>query len=94
MKTNAFAGRYSCGAIYVAILNNPRHKRFLREETILVCVIPGPAEPLLEQLNAVIEPFADEILLLGDGEQNSMPLLSDTDAWRLIARDPISCPWG
>jgi hypothetical protein len=68
MKTNSFSGRYSCGAMYVTILNNPRHKRFLCNETILVCVIPGPTEPSLEQLNAVIEPFVAEMLLLGNGE--------------------------
>lgn len=67
MKSGSFCGKYSCGAMYLTILNNPRTKRFLREETILVCVIPGPTEPSLEQLNAVIEPFVQEMLILGSG---------------------------
>ena len=67
MKTNKFSRRYSCGAMYVTILNNPLGKRFLREETILVCVIPGPKEPSLEQLNSVIEPFVDEMIELNCG---------------------------
>lgn len=68
MKTNKFAGKYSCGAMYATILNNPYPKRFLREETVLVCVIPGPSEPSLEQLNSVIEPFVEEMLTLGNGK--------------------------
>ncbi|KAI1792694.1 hypothetical protein LXA43DRAFT_1130213 [Ganoderma leucocontextum] len=50
-------GKYSVGAIYATICNNPRAKRFLLEETILLAIIPGPEEPSLEQLNAVLEPF-------------------------------------
>lgn len=67
MKTNKFTGKYSCGAMYATILNNPTEKRFLREETILVCVIPGPTEPSLEQLNSIIEPFVEEMMLLKNG---------------------------
>lgn len=71
MKTGKNSGRYSCGAMYATILNNPRQVRFHREETILVCVIPGPHEPSLEQLNAVIEPFVEDMLVLGNGKHGS-----------------------
>lgn len=40
---------------------------FLREETILVCVVPGPHEPSLEQLNYVLEPFVREVHILYGG---------------------------
>ncbi|KAH9839027.1 uncharacterized protein C8Q71DRAFT_893893 [Rhodofomes roseus] len=59
--------RHSTGAIYVTICNNPRHIRFLRLETILVCTLPGPHEPSLEQLNHVLEPLVEEVIELGNG---------------------------
>ena len=36
---------YSCGAMYVSILNLPREERYTVENTVLVGVIPGPREP-------------------------------------------------
>ncbi|KAH9834853.1 uncharacterized protein C8Q71DRAFT_710648 [Rhodofomes roseus] len=59
---------HSTGAVYVTICNNPRHKRFLREESILVSGIPGPHEPSLEQLNHILEPFVQDVKELEDGE--------------------------
>lgn len=53
-------GKYSVGAIYASICNNPRGKRFLLEETILLAIIPGPEEPALEHLNSALEPFVSE----------------------------------
>ena len=50
-------GNYSVGAIYLSVDNNPRSKRFLREETFLLVIIPGPDEPSLEQLNYILELF-------------------------------------
>ncbi|ETW82454.1 hypothetical protein HETIRDRAFT_426132 [Heterobasidion irregulare TC 32-1] len=58
---------YSTGAIYVTILNNPRSKHFLPQETILYCVIPGPQEPTLEQLNHITEPLVEELWALYEG---------------------------
>lgn len=58
---------YSAGAIYATICNNPRAVRFLREETILVCIIPGPSEPSLEQLNYILEPLTEDISRLYSG---------------------------
>ncbi|ETW81181.1 hypothetical protein HETIRDRAFT_169935 [Heterobasidion irregulare TC 32-1] len=51
---------YSTSAIYVTILNNPRSKHFLAQETLLYCVIPGPHEPTLEQLNEITRLLAKE----------------------------------
>ena len=39
--------QHSEGAIYLNILNFPRHERCLQENVLLVGVIPGPKEPPL-----------------------------------------------
>ena len=39
--------QHSEGAIYLSILNLPRHERFLQENVLLVGIFPGPKEPLL-----------------------------------------------
>ncbi|PCH36567.1 hypothetical protein WOLCODRAFT_20614 [Wolfiporia cocos MD-104 SS10] len=59
---------HSSGAIYLSICNNPHSKRFLRDETMIFCVIPGPNEPSLEQLNNILEPMVRELLELGNGQ--------------------------
>ncbi|KAJ7027447.1 hypothetical protein C8F04DRAFT_879956, partial [Mycena alexandri] len=48
-------GCHSTGAMYATIGNNPRRIRFLREETILIMMFPGPHEPTSEQYNNVME---------------------------------------
>ncbi|TFY50862.1 hypothetical protein EVJ58_g10857 [Rhodofomes roseus] len=61
-------GHHSSGAVYLTILNNPRGKRYLREETVLVSMPPGPFEPSLEQLNHIFEPLVDDLQALAAGE--------------------------
>lgn len=61
-------GNYSVGAIYLTVCNNPRSKRFLREETFLLAVIPGPDEPSLEELNHILDVFIPELLELYNGK--------------------------
>ena len=39
---------YSVGAIYIAIINFPRKMRYLKENVLLIGVIPGPHEPSLQ----------------------------------------------
>ena len=56
----------SVGAIYIAILNFPRHLRYRRENMILIGVIPGPHEPSLH-INSFIEPLVKELLKLWKG---------------------------
>ena len=53
--------QYSVGAVYLAILNFPRHLRYKRENMLLVGVIPGPHEPSLH-INSFLEPVVDELL--------------------------------
>ena len=60
---------HSTGAMYATIINNPRAIRFLCEETILICVVPGPREPSLEQLNYILEPFVQDVHILYGGER-------------------------
>lgn len=71
--TSNKGGKHSCGAVYITVLNNPLSKRFRREETILACVIPGPTEPSLEELNYVVEPLVEDLLLLESGVEFKTP---------------------
>ena len=65
-------GSYSVGALYLTIGNNPRSKRFLREETFLLAVLPGPSEPSLEELNNVLQIFVPELKSLYEGMSHLM----------------------
>ncbi|KAK0439175.1 hypothetical protein EV421DRAFT_1713692 [Armillaria borealis] len=60
-------GCHSTGALYITICNNPRTIRYLREETILALVLPGPHEPTLEQLNNVLVPLIRDLKNLYHG---------------------------
>ncbi|KDN33733.1 hypothetical protein RSAG8_13176, partial [Rhizoctonia solani AG-8 WAC10335] len=57
----------SSGAIYLAILNLPRHARYQVQNVILACVISGPTEPSLESLNFVLEPIVESFKRLYAG---------------------------
>ena len=57
---------YSVGAIYVSILNLPRHIRYKVDNTILIGIIPGPHEPTLH-INMFLTPFIAELLQLWNG---------------------------
>lgn len=56
--------KHSVGAIYLSFLNLHRSLRYRPENTILACVIPGPGEPHLEQLNEILDPLIDEFKTL------------------------------
>ncbi|KAJ3551842.1 hypothetical protein NM688_g4476 [Phlebia brevispora] len=49
-------------AVYMCCLNLPPYLRFLPENVYLVCVIPGPGKPSLEQINHALAPLVDELL--------------------------------
>ena len=53
--------QYSCGVIYLALLNLLRELRFKWENVIVVGVIPGPKEPSLN-VNSFLRPLVDELL--------------------------------
>ncbi|SMN01766.1 hypothetical protein SPONN_25 [uncultured Candidatus Thioglobus sp.] len=63
---------YSVGAMYIAVLNYPRQLRYLRENVILVGIMPGPHEPSL-QMNAFIEPLVRDLLKLWNGVEMRTP---------------------
>ena len=60
---------YSMGAIYLSILNLPRHLRFKEH---IVGLIPGPKEPKLA-INSYLIPLVQELLLLDKGIWFSSP---------------------
>lgn len=76
-----FAGgkTYSVGAIYLTIQNLPRNERYLRENIILVGLLPGPKEPSLT-MNSYLTPLVKELLELWHGViitlkiPNSLPI--------------------
>lgn len=52
--------QYSIGAIYVTILNLPRHVRNKKCNIILIGIMPGPREPS-KTMNSFIEPLIEEL---------------------------------
>lgn len=63
---------YSVGAIYICILNFPRHLRYQKENMILIGIIPGPNEPSLH-INSFIEPLVVDLQKLWKGVQMTTP---------------------
>ncbi|PIL29463.1 hypothetical protein GSI_08405 [Ganoderma sinense ZZ0214-1] len=62
---NKKAGKsHSIGAIYLACLNLPIDMRYAPEYIYLAGIIPGPREPVLDELNHFIRPLIDEFLVL------------------------------
>ena len=49
---------YSAGAVYLSVMNLPRSKRFVKENMILVGLIPGPNERSLN-INSYLEPLVE-----------------------------------
>ena len=58
--------QYSLGAIYLAILNLPREIRYLRQNIILLGVIPGPSEPK-KHINSFLSSMVEELQQLWQG---------------------------
>jgi hypothetical protein len=52
----------SCGIISMACLNLPVHQRY-KPQNMYICVIPGPKEPSLTELNHYIKPLIDDMVL-------------------------------
>jgi hypothetical protein len=48
-------------AIYLACLNLPPSLRYRYENMCLVCVVPGPNEPSLHQINRILGPLIDDL---------------------------------
>ncbi len=56
--------QHSEGVIYLSVLNLPQHERFLKENVILVGVVPGPKEPELH-MNTFLQPLVDDLIKVG-----------------------------
>lgn len=83
--------KYSTGAAYLSIVNNPRAIRFLSEETILFAALPGPHEPTTEQLNNILELLVQKILQLYKGTSSlylQFVRLRDLAPKRYVYRSP------
>ena len=78
--------QYSCGAIYLSILNLPRSVRYSAENVILVGVIPGPREPELT-INSFLEPLVKELLDLWSG----VMIKTDTSTSTVLIRAALLC---
>lgn len=62
---NKKAGKsHSIGAIYLVCMNLPQHLRYRPENIYLVGIIPGPKEPELHQINNLLRPLVEELLIL------------------------------
>lgn len=57
---------YSVGAIYLAILNLPRHIRYKKDNILFIGILPGPHEPS-HDVNSYLEPLVEELLKLWNG---------------------------
>ncbi|XP_078703166.1 uncharacterized protein LOC144928530 isoform X3 [Branchiostoma floridae x Branchiostoma belcheri] len=58
--------RDSVGVMYLVIMNLPREQRFLRENIIVIGIIPGPREPA-RHINAYLNPLIEELKILWHG---------------------------
>ncbi|PIL37507.1 hypothetical protein GSI_01201 [Ganoderma sinense ZZ0214-1] len=62
---NKKAGKsHSIGAVYLICENLPDHLRYKPEYMCLLSIIPGPKEPTLHQINHLLHPLVDELLVL------------------------------
>lgn len=52
------------GGMYMACLNLPRSIRFHPENIFFVGVVPGPSSPSEEQINPILSPLVDDLLVL------------------------------
>ncbi|XP_044173181.1 uncharacterized protein LOC122957236 [Acropora millepora] len=89
---------YSCGAIYMSVLNIPKGKRFKARWSMLIGLIPGPSEPQ-GHVNTYLSPIIDDLITLYSGIQiNSLgprkifsrsillPILADLPASRKMSQ--------
>ena len=66
-------------------MNLPPQERFLQENVILVGVIPGPKEPLL-QINSFLKPLVDELKSLWSGQT-----FINADGQTVLVRAALLC---
>lgn len=57
---------YSCGALYMSVLNIPKSQRFKAKWSMLIGLIPGPSEPE-GHINTYLTPIVDDLIMLYKG---------------------------
>ena len=53
---------YSCGALYISVLNIPKSQRYKARWTMLIGLIPGPSEPE-GHVNSYLSSIVDDLTL-------------------------------
>ena len=89
---------YSCGALYISVLNIPKSQRFKTKWTMLTGLIPGPSEPE-GHVNSYLSPIFDDLFTLYTGIQIQscggkvifsrsllLPVLADMPASRKLSQ--------
>ena len=89
---------YSCGAIYMSVLNIPKSQRFKAKWSMLIGLIPGPSEPE-GHINTYLTPVVNDLIQLYNGIQIRMlsseiifsrslllPVLADIPASRKLSQ--------
>ena len=89
---------YSCGALYISVVNIPKGQRFKAKWTMLTGLIPGPSEPE-GHVNSYLSPIVDDLLTLYTGIQIEscggkvifsrsllLPVLADMPASRKLSQ--------
>ena len=76
--------QFSVGVLYFAIQNLPRELRFIRENIIIVGIMPGPSE-LKKNINTYLRPMIDELLTLWKG------VAIEVNGKQITIRVAVSC---
>lgn len=87
------AGKHvTVGGVYMVCLNFPPSMRYDMENMFLVCIIPGPSEPSLDQINHILRPLVDVLIEFWDPGVHyaSTPNFPDGRTVR-IALIPLVC---
>ena len=77
--------QYSLGIIYIAVLNLPRNTRYLKENVIILGIIPGPSEPK-KHINTFLCPLVEELKQLWQGV-----ILQDCHGAPVVCRGALVC---
>ena len=77
--------QYSLGAIYLAVLNLPRSIRYLRENILLIGIIPGPKEPK-KHVNTYLTPLVNDLKHLWNGV-----VMTNTKKELVIVKGALLC---
>ena len=77
--------QYSLGAIYLAVLNLSRSIRYLRENILLIGIIPGPKEPK-KHVNTYLTPLVNDLKHLWNGV-----VMTNTKKELVIVKGALLC---